>query len=79
MRTRPSTDAQSTGIAVPTLVVADHDDLVSLEHTIERGTSHLVAMEKPDVVNRLILDFIQNDPAPTMMPIRGDAPGAHGG
>lgn len=70
-------------IAAPTLVVAGDDDLVSLEHTIELfrsipdaelaivpGTSHFPAMEKADVVNRLILDFIENDPSPTMMPIR---------
>jgi len=77
-------------IAAPTLIVAGDDDVVSLEHTIELfgsiptaelaivpGTSHFLTMEKPDVVNRLILDFIQNDPSPTMMPIRRADPGAH--
>jgi pimeloyl-ACP methyl ester carboxylesterase len=79
-------------IAAPTLVVASDDDIVSLDHTIELlgsipnaqlaivpGTSHFLTMEKPDVVNRLILDFIQNDPSPTMMPIRRADPGAHAG
>jgi pimeloyl-ACP methyl ester carboxylesterase len=78
-------------VAAPTLVLAGDDDLVSLEHTIElfgldpqrardrAGLSHFLTMEKPDVVNRLILDFIQNDPSPTMMPIRRADPGAHAG
>lgn len=79
-------------IAAPTLVLAGDDDLVSLEHTIELfrsipnselaivpGTSHFLAMEKADVVNRLILDFIENDPPPTMMPIRRAAPAPHAG
>jgi pimeloyl-ACP methyl ester carboxylesterase len=70
-------------IEAPTLVLAGDDDIVSLQHTIELfrsipnaelaivpGTSHALTMEKPEVVNRLILDFIQNDPSPTMMPIR---------
>lgn len=70
-------------ISAPTLVVAADDDLVSLEHTSELfgsipgaqlaivpGTSHMLTMEKPEVVNRMILDFVQTDPAPTMMPIR---------
>ena len=34
---------------------------------------------KPAVVNRLILDFTQNDPSPTIMPIRRADPGAHAG
>ncbi len=76
-------------IAAPTLVLAGDDDLMSLEHTIELfasipnaelaivpGTSHFLTMEKPDVVNRLILDFIQKDPSPTMMPIRRAHSGA---
>jgi pimeloyl-ACP methyl ester carboxylesterase len=79
-------------IAAPTLVLAGDDDLVSLEHTVELfgsipngelaiapGTSHLLTMEKPDLVNRIVLDFIQNDPSPTMMPIRRAAPDAHAG
>lgn len=79
-------------VAGPTLVLAGDDDLVSLEHTIELfgsipdaelaivpGASHFLAMEKPDVVNRLIVDFIQNDPSPTMMPIRRAGAGVHAG
>ncbi len=74
-------------IQAPTLVVAGDDDLVSLGHTIELfgaipnaelmivpGTSHFLLAEKPAVVNRLILDFLRNDPPPTMMPLRRAGP-----
>jgi hypothetical protein len=27
-------------------------------------------MEKPELVNRLVLDFVENEPAQTMLPIR---------
>jgi len=70
-------------ITAPTLVVAADDDLVRLEHTIELyrsvpdaqlaivpGASHMVVLEKPDVITGLVLDFLRNDPTPTMMPIR---------
>jgi pimeloyl-ACP methyl ester carboxylesterase len=70
-------------ITAPTLVVASDDDIISLEHTIELyrsipdsqllilpGTSHGLVMEKPDLLAGLITDFLLNDPAPTMMPIR---------
>lgn len=69
-------------ISAPVLVLAADDDLVSLEHTIELfrsipaaelaivpGTSHFLTMEKPELVNQLILDFLQREPPPTMMPI----------
>jgi len=35
-------------------------------------------MEKADLCNRLVLDFLGGDPAPTMMPIRRAA-ATHGG
>jgi pimeloyl-ACP methyl ester carboxylesterase len=70
-------------ITAPTLVVAADDDIIRLEHSIELcrsipdaqlaivpGTSHMLVMEKPDHVTRLILDFLGNEPTPTMMPIR---------
>jgi hypothetical protein len=34
------------------------------------GTSHFLTMEKPDLVNRLVLDFLEKDPVPTYMPRR---------
>jgi pimeloyl-ACP methyl ester carboxylesterase len=71
-------------------VLVGDDDMVTLEHTMSLyrairnselavvpGTSHLVAMEKPDLVNRLVLDFLQRDPIPTYMPLRRAADGAN--
>jgi pimeloyl-ACP methyl ester carboxylesterase len=58
------------------VVVGDHD-IVALDHTstlfraipnselaVVPGTSHFLPMEKPDLVNRLLLDFLKNDPRP---------------
>ena len=69
--------------AVTPLVVAGDDDMVTLDHTsalfraiqnselaVVPGTSHYLAMEKPDLVNRLVLDFLEKDPVPTYMPLR---------
>ena len=70
-------------IACRTLVLVGDDDLMTLEHTIGLfraipdaelaivpGTSHFLMMEKPALVNRLILEFLEGAPSPTMMPIR---------
>lgn len=70
-------------IRARTLVIAGDDDIVSLEHTAELfhaipdaelavvpGTSHFLTAEKPQLVNSIILSFLENDPSPTMMPIR---------
>jgi pimeloyl-ACP methyl ester carboxylesterase len=66
-----------------TLVMVGDDDEVTLEHAIETyrsiadaelaivpGTSHGLLVEKPDLCNRIILDFLTTDPVPTMAPIR---------
>ncbi|MFE0251380.1 alpha/beta fold hydrolase [Streptomyces sp. NPDC059010] len=70
-------------IAVPTLVLVGDDDLMTLEHTVALyraipgselavvpGASHALPLEKPAEVNRIVLDFLDNEPAPTMLPIR---------
>lgn len=70
-------------ISAPALVLVGDDDLTTLEHTIALyraiprselavvpGASHALPMEKPEQVNRLILDFLTNDPVPTMFPVR---------
>jgi pimeloyl-ACP methyl ester carboxylesterase len=57
--------------------------MVSLEHsvTLDRaipgselavvpGASHAVCMEKPELLNRLVLDFLENEPVATMLPLR---------
>jgi pimeloyl-ACP methyl ester carboxylesterase len=75
-------------IAAPTLVMVGDDDIARFEHTIELydaipdaqlavvpGTSHLVPLEKPDLVNQLVLDFLALEgPTMTMMPLRRAAP-----
>lgn len=70
-------------IDAPTLVLVGDDDIVSLEHTfalfraipnsqlaVVPGTSHTAMMEKPELVNRLVLDFIEQEPVPTLVPMR---------
>ncbi|MGX1127987.1 pimeloyl-ACP methyl ester carboxylesterase [Streptomyces glaucescens] len=83
-RTQPTlTTGDLARIGVPTLVVVGDDDMMTLEHTsalyrsipdselaVVPGASHLVPLEKPDVVNGLILDHLAGVSTPTMMPIR---------
>jgi pimeloyl-ACP methyl ester carboxylesterase len=70
-----------------TLLVFGDDDLATMEHieatydgipnaelAIVPGTSHFLMQEKPELCNRLILDFLLNEPIPTVNPIRR-APG----
>jgi pimeloyl-ACP methyl ester carboxylesterase len=66
-----------------TLVMFSDDDLVTMAHVIETydalpnaelavvpGTSHFLTQEKPHLVNEIVLDFLTNDPVPTVAPIR---------
>ncbi len=83
-RTGPTIPTEDLArISRPTLVLVGDDDLITLEHTIALyraiptselavvpGTSHALPLEKPGEVNRLILDFLANDPIPTLLPIR---------
>ena len=83
-RAEPDIPIEDLGrIDAPTLVLVGDDDFVPLEHTIELyrtipnselavvpGTSHAHFMEKPSLVNRIILEFLDNDPVPTMLPVR---------
>lgn len=75
--------AELARIDAPTLIISGDDDMVRLEHTIELyraipaaqlavvpGTSHALIFEKPDLVNGLVLDFLEREPSPTMMPFR---------
>jgi pimeloyl-ACP methyl ester carboxylesterase len=71
-------------IAAPTLLMVGDDDMIRWDHTIELletipnaqlvsipGASHLAPVEKPELVNRLILDFLAEDgPPATLMPLR---------
>lgn len=66
-----------------TLVITGDDDEMPLEHTVELyrslpnselaivpGTSHGFLVEKPDLCNALVLDFLVRDPVRTFAPIR---------
>ena len=83
-RTEPNITVDDLArIGAPTLVLASDDDLMTLEHTIALyrampnselgvvpGTSHALPMEKAELANRLVLDFLGNEPIATMLPIR---------
>lgn len=66
-----------------TLVVCSDDDVVSLEHSIALfralpdaelavvpGTSHVLILEKPELLGTIVLDFLTNAPIQTRAPIR---------
>ena len=71
-------------IKVPTLVIAGDDDVVTLKHTneiyeaIEKsrlaiipGASHLIDKDQPQLLNKVIRDFLLNHEYPaTLMPVR---------
>jgi pimeloyl-ACP methyl ester carboxylesterase/GNAT superfamily N-acetyltransferase len=66
-----------------TLVMVGDDDEITLEHAVAfyrglpngelaivPGTSHGLLVEKPDLCNKIIVDFLNVDPVPTLAPIR---------
>jgi pimeloyl-ACP methyl ester carboxylesterase len=84
-RTEPTLTADDLGgVATPTLVLAGDDDVVTLEHTVALyralpeaqlaivpGASHAVPLEKPDLVGRLVVDFLRGPVPPrTALPLR---------
>jgi pimeloyl-ACP methyl ester carboxylesterase len=71
------------GVKSRALVMVGDDDEVSLEHAVEMyralphgelavvpGTSHGLLVEKPELCNRVMLDFLTTDPVAQMAPIR---------
>lgn len=71
--------------AIPhrTLVMVADDDITPIEHQLDffralpngelavvPGTSHFLLQEKPALCNAIILDFLTNEPVPTVAPIR---------
>ncbi|MEV7673818.1 alpha/beta fold hydrolase [Streptomyces sp. NPDC000963] len=93
-RTQPALAPGDLGrVRAPTLVVVGDDDMMTLEHTaalyralpeallaVVPGASHLVPLEQPALVNRMVLDHLARDAAvETMMPVLRAAPGAPGG
>ncbi|MFH8978592.1 alpha/beta fold hydrolase [Streptomyces sp. NPDC017890] len=83
-RTEPTLTTQDpVRVVAPTLVLVGDDDLMTPEHTtalyraipesrlaVVPGASHLVPLEQPDLVNRLILEHLAQDAVETMMPVR---------
>jgi pimeloyl-ACP methyl ester carboxylesterase len=70
-------------ITARTLVLCADDDVVRMEHTLQLyralpnaelavvpGTSHLHVEEKPELVTRLVLGFLTEDPVATIVPVR---------
>jgi pimeloyl-ACP methyl ester carboxylesterase len=84
----PTLTATDLGaIECRTLIMIGDDDEVSLEHTaamyrgipdaelaVVPGASHGLLVEKPELCNGIILDFLATDPVPTMAPIRRQPP-----
>lgn len=71
------------GVACRTLVMIGDDDEVTLEHVAEfyrslpnaelsivPGTSHGLLVEKPDLCNTVMVEFLTTDAVPTIAPIR---------
>ena len=63
--------------------MAGDDDMIAAEHTLRLyrgipdselavipGTSHALIVEKPELCNRIMIDFLTRDPVPTFMPMR---------
>jgi pimeloyl-ACP methyl ester carboxylesterase len=74
--------ATLTALPMPVLLMQGDDDCVRLEHTAEvaraipdaqvavvPGTSHGLPLEKPDLVNRLLLDFLADPQSPKFLPL----------
>ena len=71
-------------VETPSLVMVGDDDMIALDHTVALyealpagqlavvpGTSHVLTMEKPALVNQLIVDFLAESGAPgTLAPVR---------
>ena len=84
MKTEPHLDvAALRDIHHRSLVMFSDDDLMTLEHAVAMfdaipgaefavvpGTSHFLTQEKPHLVNALVLDFLTNEPVPTVAPVR---------
>jgi pimeloyl-ACP methyl ester carboxylesterase len=70
-------------VTARSLVVFADDDLVTMQHVIDMydalphaelavvpGTSHFLTQEKPELVNKIVVDFLTKDPVPTVAAIR---------
>lgn len=66
-------------VKAPTLVLAGDTDIITVEHAaamyealpdaqlaVVPGASHVVPIEKPELINRLLLDFLADEQAPKL-------------
>jgi pimeloyl-ACP methyl ester carboxylesterase len=84
LQNEPHLDVAELGrISARSLVMFADDDVMTLEHAVQMfhalpnaefavvpGTSHFLTQEKPHLVNAILLDFLTNEPVPTMAPVR---------
>ncbi|WP_329453974.1 alpha/beta fold hydrolase [Streptomyces sp. NBC_01497] len=89
-RTQPTLSVDELArVGCPTLVMVGDDDMMTLRHTADLydaipdarlavvpGASHLVPLEKPALVNQLILEHLGDHAAETMLPVRRAAANA---
>jgi pimeloyl-ACP methyl ester carboxylesterase len=88
-RASPTMDANELeAVRAPTLVLAGDDDCIHHAHTVELfetipaaqlaivpGTSHMLLLEKPALLNQLILEFLaETEPPGTIFPMRRALP-----
>jgi pimeloyl-ACP methyl ester carboxylesterase len=77
------TTADLAGVSARTLVMAGDDDAIAPEHTLSLfgalpeaelaivpGTSHVLLLDKPELCNRILVDFLTREAVATLMPIR---------
>lgn len=70
-------------ITAPAMMMSGDDDAIRLDHTctmyqaipnaqlaVIPGASHLAPVEKPELVNQLILDFLEAGPPAELLPLR---------
>ena len=70
-------------VAQRSLVMFSDDDLVTPQHMVDMyaalpnaelaivpGTSHFLIQEKPELVNKIVVDFLTKEPVATVAPIR---------
>ena len=83
-KTEPHLDvAELAKVTQRSLVMFSDDDLMTLTHAVDMydalpnaelavvpGTSHFLTQEKPHLVNAIVLDFLTNEPVPTVAAIR---------
>jgi pimeloyl-ACP methyl ester carboxylesterase len=55
---------------------ATHESIPNAELAIVPGTSHFLLQEKPTLCNRVIIDFLTQEPVAMVTPIRPAAPAA---